>query len=248
MTALTLDALRPFVAEHVGPFLHEVVASDGQRLHSIHIVGSAVTGDFDPKSSDINSLLVLNDMDFQFLEALAPKGKKYGKKRIAAPFIMTPGYIASSADVFPVEFLSFRLLHETVYGEDILKDIALHPEHLRQQCERELKSKLVGLRQGYLSAAADTSMLTDVLVRTIAGSIALFRGIIMLYAKTPPALRAEVLGSMKAVTGIDTSVFESVIRLKAERPKLSLAELNRLFEDYYASVERLSKVVDEIKV
>ena len=81
------------VRDRIDPFLAEVKACAGENLHSIFLTGSALTADFDPDHSDINSILMLNKMDLKLLERLAPLGKKYGKKRIAAPLIMTPAYV-----------------------------------------------------------------------------------------------------------------------------------------------------------
>lgn len=248
MADLSLEGLNPEVSGSIRPFLEEVLAEYGANVHSIHIVGSALTDDFMAGRSDINSVFVLREMDLDFLETVAPKGKKHGKKMVAAPLIMTPEYIQSSADVFPIEFLSFKLLHRTVYGEDILKDMEVHPADLRHQCERELKVKLIWLRQGYISSMGDRKALTENLVSSIAGYIPLFRGIIMLFGKSPPVLQAEVLKAMTEAAGVDCGVFEKVLREKRERVKLSKEELDTIFEDYYRATERLGKIVDEIKV
>jgi len=133
------------------PFLDIVLDKYKDKIHSIHITGSALTDDFSSGASDINSIIVLNKMDLKFLEDFAPLGKKFGKKQISSPLIMTPDYITSSLDVFPVEFLTIKLLHKTVFGEDIFNDLEINSSDLRYQCERELKVKLIGLRQGYLS-------------------------------------------------------------------------------------------------
>ena len=68
---------------------------------------------------------------------------------------MTPEYIRTSLDVFPVEFLNFKLIHATVFGEDIFESLEINRMDLRRQCERELKVKLVSLRQGYISSLGD---------------------------------------------------------------------------------------------
>jgi hypothetical protein len=124
-------------------------------LKEFHIVGSSLTQDFNEKTSDINSIVVLKAMDLKFVEFIAPLGKKYRKKSVAAPLIMTQEYIAGSLDVFPIEFLDLKLIHETVFGEDILKDTEIKTSDLRQQCEQEIKTKLIGLRQGYVSSMGD---------------------------------------------------------------------------------------------
>ena len=79
------------VEKRFKPFQKEILSSYQDKIHSITITGSALTDDFDPNKSDVNSVFVLTKMDLKFLELMAPLGKKYGKKRIAAPLIMTPG-------------------------------------------------------------------------------------------------------------------------------------------------------------
>jgi|Deesub1362A_J573_1020465.scaffolds.fasta_scaffold00004_18 hypothetical protein len=248
MSELKLDRLKPEVSERIKPFLEEVLSGYRDNIHSIHIVGSSITDDFNPKTSDVNSIFVLKKMDLKFLEVIAPRGKKYGKKKVAAPLIMTPEYIKSSTDVFPIEFLSFKLIHETVFGEDILKDIEIHISDLRHQCERELKAKLIWLRQGYISSLGDTKTLTEGFISSIAGYMPLFRGIILLFGKQPPVLQHDVIKVLSEVTGVDCNVFEKVLWEKKEKKKLSIEELNTIFEDYYAATEKLGRIVDEIKI
>src|SRR4030066_615938 len=137
MGNLMLDKIKPIVSEKIRPFLEEVLFSYSDNVHSIHIVGSSLTEDYHEKTSDINSIFVLKTMDLKFIELLAPFGRKYKKKGVAAPLIMTPEYIRASLDVFPLEFADCELIHQTVFGEDILKDIEISMPDLRQQCERE---------------------------------------------------------------------------------------------------------------
>jgi len=225
-------------------FLEEVLAGYRQPLHSVVITGSALTADFDPKRSDINSVFVLEQMDLQFLSVLAPLGKKYGKKGIAAPLIMTPDYIKRSLDVFPIEFLNLKLLHHKVSGEDIFRNIEIRRTDLRYQCERELKGKLIGLRQAYLRSAGDRKVLSENIIASIPAYMPLFRAIIFLFGKAPPINNDEVLAALHEVSKIDIGAFRAVLRLKKERSRLSLPELNTLFRDYYNATEKLGDMTD----
>ena len=135
--------LKREVAKRFQPFLDETLSTNLQKIHSIHIYGSALTSDYIPGSSDINSIFVLHKMDFEFLETLAPLGKKYGKKKLAAPLIMTPDYIQNSVDVFPIEFLNIKMFHQTVHGQDLFPDINIKQSDLRHQCEREKQVRLL---------------------------------------------------------------------------------------------------------
>jgi len=247
MPELILDRVKPAAAKIIRPFLEEILAGYQEKIHSIYITGTAVTDDFNERISDVNSLMVLKEMDLGFLALLAPLGKKYGKHKVAAPLIMTPDYIKSSLDVFPIEFLNFKLIHSAVFGEDLFQDLAIDRMDLRQQCERELKSKLIWIRQSYLSAQGDRKSLAEGFVNSITGYIPLFRGIIFLFWKTPPVRQHDVMEALGAESGVNTDAFAKVLREKHREIKLSMDELNTIFEEFYAATEKLGDIVDEIK-
>lgn len=245
---LNVIGLNPAVAGKITPMLEDLLREHASNIHSFHLVGSAVIPDYDEKLSDINSLVVLKAMDLRVLAFLAPLGKKYGKKRIAAPLVMTPEYIETSLDAFPVEFLDFKLIHKTVYGSDLLRDLRIDLPHLRLQCERELKTKLIGLRQGYISSLGKKEDIAAVLVRSFTGSMALFRAIISLLGKEPPILRADVITMLGSATGIKTDIFKELLMLKSHLLKPSEQELASLFERYYNTLESMEKIIDDLHV
>ena len=240
--------LKTDVAARYKPFMDNVLKPHGEKIHSIHLFGSAVTQDYDSKISDINSVVVLHKMDLKFLELLAPVGKKYGKKGVAAPLIMTPNYIHKSLDVFPIEFLNMKLFHQTVFGEDIFRDLDIEISDLRHQCERELKVKLIGLRQGYISAAGDKHILARGFIDSISGYVPLFKGIIFLLGKKVPRNNSETLSVLEAASGVSTHVFKRVLDYKRQKAKPSIDQLNTVFEDYYRAIEKLGEITDALEV
>ena len=236
------------VKNRFDPFLAEVKACAGGNLHSIYLTGSALTTDFDPDHSDINSVVMLDKMDLKLLEQLAPLGKKYGKKGIAAPLIMTPGYVEKSLDVFPIEFLNLQRIHLCLLGEDIFNHLDIKKADLRQQCERELKIRLIQLKQQYIHAAGDRKILTNGFLGTFSGYIPLFRGIVFLYDGDPPITNADVLLALEKTTDVKVDAFRRVMKEKKDHSRLSLEQLNTLFEDYHAAIERLGDMVDEMEM
>ena len=248
MNNLNVMGLHSAVAEKITPMVEEMIKEHASNIHSFHIVGSAVIPDYNEKLSNINSVVVLHDMDLQFIRFLAPLGKKYGKKKIAAPLVMTPKYIDRSLDAFPIEFLDFKRLHRTVYGQDLLKDLQITTPNLRLQCEREIKTKLIGLRQEYLSSLGKKKLVAAVLVRSFTGSMALFRAIITLLGKEPPVSRAEVITMLGSTTGMDTDIFEKLLMVKANLLKPSEQELASFFERYYNALEATGKIIDDLHV
>ena len=248
MTTLNLAKLHPKASERIQPFFEQILSEHQAKIHSFVVTGSAITEDFDSKKSDVNSIIVLKDMDLRFLEAIAPLGKKYGKQKVAAPLIMTPEYITGSLDVFPIEFLNFKLIHHTAFGEEILDSIEIHSLDLRRQCEWEIKTKLIGLRQGYLAAQADRRLLSEKFSSTITGDIPLFRGIVFLLENQTPIQQSVVIQVLSEAVAIDTSVFSTALQVKQKIIKPSIDEFNEIFENYYAALEKLGRIVDEITV
>lgn len=230
------------------PFLDELLGASREKIHSVQVMGSALTSDYDPKRSDINSVVVLKEMDLKFLGVLAPLGKKYGKKGVAAPLIMTPDYIKTSLDVFPVEFMNIRWVHRNLFGEDPFAAIEVRRSDLRQQCERELKVRLIGMRQSYLSASGDRRVLTDNFLQTFSGYIPLFRAILFLMGEEPPIRMAAVLTALAATTDRSTEVFQKVLQARREKTKFSMNDLDLLFEAYYNAIEALGKIIDAIEI
>jgi len=225
-------SLKDVIIERFKPFQDEILNSYKDKIHSITITGSALTDDFVTGKSDVNSIFVLTEMDFNFLELLAPLGKKYRKKNIAAPLIMTPEYIINSLDVFSLEFLNIKLLHKTIFGEDL--------------CERELKVRLIGLRQGYISCLGNSKMLMDMFIDSFSGYIPLFKGIILLLGKEPPVTSHDAIAVLEEVSGVNTNVFKTVLKQKKQNTKLTMGQLNTIFQDYYVAIEKLGDITDDI--
>ena len=246
MDTTHLAGLIPAVARKISPMMDDMLREHASNIHSIHIVGSAVILDYNEKLSDINSLVLLRNMDLQFLSFLAPLGTKYGKQRVAAPLVMTPEYVQSSLDAFPVEFLDFKLIHRTVHGPDILRELVIEKPALRLQCEREVKTKLIGLRQGYISSLGKKDRLAEVLVRSITGSMALFRALIVLLGNEPPLPRSEVIRTFGSSLSIDTGIFENLLLLKAKSLKPSEQDVRSLFTRYYSALESVERSLDEL--
>ncbi len=241
---LRMDGLKGPVRAKAAPFLEDLVRIAGASLHSLHVVGSAVTPDWMEARSDVNTLLVLRTMHLGVLEEIAPLGRRLHGKGIAPPLVMETAYVASSLDVFPMEFLELRLIHETVAGEDLLAGLEIGKADLRHQCEREIRSRLIGLRQGYLRSSGETKALAEALVRFLNGYQPLARGILTLLGKEVPVRRAEAFAALAACAGGDAAVFGEVLALKEGRARPDAAGVRDLFERCHRATEQLGRIVD----
>ena len=248
MKELLLDGLHPVVAERFSLFAGDILKEYAGAVHSLHLVGSAVTPDFREKSSVIHSVVIIGKMDFGFIRFIASLGNKYRKKGFAAPLIMTPGYIEHSLDVFPVELHDFQLIHRTVFGDDVFSGLSFDRGHMRLQCERDAKAKLIGLRQSYISSLGERKRLVEILSHSIIGCMPMLRALIFLLGKEPPVKRLEAINTLREMTSIDAHVFEKLLLLRAGAVKPSREELDGIFERYYKVLEEIVRVVDGLQL
>ena len=175
-SAPRLDGVRTEIREALRLLVERLEAALGDNLKSISVVGSALTQDFAPKSSDVNTVVLLEAHDIPALNGVALLAPRMSRYRISPPLLMTPFYIERSCDVFGVEFLDFQLVHETILGADPFAPLQFQKQDVRLQCERELKAMLVRLRQGYLAAAGTKRMVRDILISTAKGLAPVLRG------------------------------------------------------------------------
>ncbi len=246
MIAEKIKDLDPELQERINPFFREIISLWGNKMHSLYLVGSAITGDFMKGKSDINSLLIVNAIDFNDLQSLWELGRRHKKRGIAAPLCLTPAYIRDSLDVFPIEFLDFKLIHINITGDDLLAELNIKREHLRLQCEREIKSRLINLRQGFLSSLGEDKYLRAILIDSVNGTAPLFRAILTLLDKPSPLNKADLFSALENQFGIDNNTFKRTLLLKQGNLKLKDKECVDLFMDFYNHIEKLGNMLNSI--
>ncbi len=232
----------------IEPFLRDILTHCKEDIISIYVIGSAVTKDFHPKYSDINTLIVVKETKVAFLDFIAALGKRYGKKKIRAPLIMTRDYINRSLEVFPLEFLEMKLIHQLVYGEDVLKDVKIEKADVRLQCKRELKGKLQHICQGYIKAMGNRTALTDLFVGSLSGYFPVLRGMLFLYDQKIPRERSEVLFALERYFDIDIGVYKKLLEIRSKDVYPPLDVLREIFENLYRVLDTVIKKADEFEI
>lgn len=247
-SSINVDALREDVREPIQFFAQRLIETVGDNLESFSIVGSALTQDFDQNRSDINSVLVLQRRSHKLLKALAEMGRSMGRKRLQAPILVTQEYIQRSLDVFGVEFLDFQLNHKTLIGPDPFTDLVFHKENLRLQCERELKSALIQLRQGYIRAMGKHTYIEPMLVECVKKIVVLMRTMLWLTDVQRPKEFKPTLDKASEQFQIPVEGRNAiwVLREKAGLPAVEM--MDPVFELVYQVIDQLSRIVDQMKV
>lgn len=248
MEKLNLSELPAETKGNVESFLLDILSYHKENITSIYLIGSAITKDFDLKHSDINTLIIVKEIKVSFFDFIASLGKRYGKKKLHAPLLMTKNYIDRSLAEFPLEFFDMKLNNQLVYGEDILKDIMIEKTDVRTQCERELKSSLQQICQGYIRAMGNKTILKDLFKGIISGYFPVFRGVLFLYDQKIPKEKSNVLNAIQDCCNIKIDPFIRLLTIKAKDLNPSMEEIKEIFEELYHEVDILAGKIDEFKL
>lgn len=163
--------------------------------------GLAVSGPFDAAGQQARNVLVLAQSNLDLLRQIAAHGAKMSRSGIAAPVVMTPTFIQESCDTFPLELLEIQQQHVLIFGEDHFAGLSLKDEHIRMQCERELKAALVGLQRGVLTSAGEKRLMHAVATDAAEGLARVLRGILWLRGEREPRPAGQVVGDVEQAVG-----------------------------------------------
>jgi len=214
------------------------------NLLSLCVVGSALTDDFHPKYSDINTVLVVQRRSHQLLKQLAGYGKSMGKRKLRAPLLMTMEYIEQSLDVFGVELLDFQFNHVVVYGRDPFGELTFRKENIRLQCERQLKAALIRLRQGYIQALGKPKYVANLLMECVKELLVLLRALLWL---SEIERDHQVLPNLKKAAQqfrFDGKVIAHLMELQLQHSRPPADQIEFFFENVYQTIDHIAHGVD----
>ncbi|MBW1744180.1 MAG: hypothetical protein JRJ47_12265 [Deltaproteobacteria bacterium] len=228
---------------HIIKDLKELFADD---LLSVILYGSAASGDYIQGKSDINFMIVLSDAGIDRIDQAFDLISRWQKRNVATPLFLTEAYVRTSLDVFPIEYLNFRNNYKLAYGKDILQDLSFDNEFVRLQCEREIKGKLLLLREGFLESRGKGRNLHPLIADSLGALIAIFNGLLHLKGKELPRHHRDVIKEFCEAFDMDSTLFAKLLDVKEKKVKLSDRETTDLFKDYLKEVKKLWQMVDTL--
>lgn len=217
-----------------------------EDLISIILYGSASGRDYRPGKSDINFMIVLSEEGIERLDKAFKVVKRWQKQKVAIPLFLTELYVESSLDVFPIEYMSFKRNHVLVYGKDILEELTFDRELVRLQCEREIKGKLLLLRQAYMETGGRGRALREAIGQSIPAFVAIFEALLSFKGKEIPEQRRGLVNLTCDTFDLDAGLFQKLLDIKEVALKPDDAESKSFFQDYLKEVRKLSKIVDTL--
>lgn len=228
----------------VKKFSDELIQKAGNNLVSLIAYGSLATGEH-YKKSDYNMLIVLNEIGLKELTAISVVIKKWVKQGNPVPMIFTEEAIKMSMDVFPLEFIDIKDNHIIFYGRDIFKKLKINTKNLRMEVERELKGGFLRLIRAYLMTEGKTKDLKEVMLNSISGIIALFKGVLRVYKIKPPLKKPDIINAMPESIKLNKTVFFDILKLKEDIQIFNNNEILSIFSEYIENIKKVIKKVDK---
>lgn len=198
----------------------------GDRLRSVVLHGSVARGEAVAGVSDVNLLVLVDDVEPGLLRELAPDARKWLGSHGALPLVLARDEWSAASDAFAIETADMLDAREVLYGADPLEGFSVGPRHLRLQAERELRGKLIHLREGLLVSAERPGELGRLIVSALPSLAAYFRAALRLSGQDAPRRTPETFDRGAALVGVDAAALRDLweVRSRGKPPKIDAAD------------------------
>ena len=234
--------MRATVSRVVDPFLTEVDRVAGAGYSAV-LYGSASRGDYIPGRSDVNLMLVLDEVTTPTLRALGRAFAIWRKSTPEPPLLISRTEWTRASDAFPIEITDMRLSYQVLRGADPLQGVQEDTGDLRKALEREFRGKLLRLRQGYATFAPEPGALGKLGLESAATILVLLRGVLAALGRPVPVDSTELGTAAADAIGFEPEHLLHVVRHRADREwRCGAPE----FENYMNAVEQTAQFVDQL--
>jgi hypothetical protein len=225
-------------------FVQKLKSSAAANLKAVALYGSAVTGEFHSKHSDLNLLCVLERADAARIEELHAAVEWWLRQGHRAPLVFTLEELTRSADVFAIELLDMKTHHRMLYGEDVLAGLPVPLHYHAIQVERELRTDWLRLRQAILTAPKKQDAYLSLMTSSFSAFAALFRHALIALGEPPAANKREAIDRVARFAHADPSGFLTILDFREGKRKRREIGAEEMLERYFAFVEAVTDEFD----
>jgi predicted nucleotidyltransferase len=218
----------------------------GENLECVLLYGGLARGEYLPRTSDVNMMVILHTITVEDLRKVLKNVRKSIRDFRLAPFFLSHEDLIRSTDVFPMKFLDIQENHHAVWGNDPFKDLEISREHLRLQCEQEVKNLMLRLRQFFLRRALDAGSIENILTDAISHFLVPLRVMIQLKNGDGPDKKRDLVDSASKAFDLDREALLQILRLKEKKEKMKRTALEMLYERFMNCVVQAANAVDSL--
>ncbi|MDE3180183.1 MAG: nucleotidyltransferase domain-containing protein [Acidobacteriota bacterium] len=236
------DKIQP-KGKDTAELVRKLTAAAAKNLQSVVLYGSAASGEFRPRHSDINILCLLRQINPEDLGKLNDAVKWWLKKGHPAPLVFTLEELRRSAGVYAIELTEIRSRRQILWGEDVFDSFDIPMGLYRAQVVRELRHNLLRLRQGYMIVAGKEKAVVALMAKSSSTFALLFRHALAAMGEAPPATKQDAVERIAALLGVPVTSFRDLFKVRSGAVRASTLDAELTFRDFLGAV---SRAVDEI--
>jgi hypothetical protein len=225
-------------------FVQKLKSSAAENMKAVALYGSAVTGEFHAKHSDLNLLCVLEKADAARIEALHAPVEWWLRQGHRAPLFFTLEELQRSADVFAIELLDMKTHHRMLHGEDVLAGLSVPLQYHSIQVERELRTDWLRLRQAILTAPKKGDAHLSLMTSSFSAFASLFRHALIALGEPPAANKREAIERVGRFAHADPSAFLTILDFREGKRQQRDIVVEETLERYFAFVEAVTDEFD----
>ncbi len=219
------------------------------RLKSVTVAGDAATRPSVAFCASLVFCVVVDEVTAEVLDLCARMTGSWRWRllRVPTPWLFDLPYLASAADVFPLEMLDLKDRHQVVHGQDCFREVSIDRGHLRIEVEEQLRGKMLHLWESFVSIHGARRPLYRLMTDSFTGFELLLRGMLVLEEAKAPLEAHAVIGEVETRFGVDLAALRRIAKLRSGRHgRLSRSELHSLFHAYLGEVRSLVRLVDAL--
>jgi len=224
-------------------YLRDAAKTFGEHDPSIILYGSLARGDFLQDRSNINLLLIFDTMTLDIMKQCSRLHRRWAKERILAPLLFTVNEVRQYAETFPIEFFDIQDQHILLAGRDPFPELHLSGRNLFQECEREIRSNVLRVRQQFVEAGGQHEGIQALLPISLTTLIPCLRGVYRVVGQSPQGTPDTILDRLSSVLQLDPSPFYEVWRMKRGQSTPGKHEFPNLLNRYLEALTGLAERV-----
>jgi hypothetical protein len=222
----------------------KLASAAGANLSSVVLYGSAVTGEFHEKHSNLNLLCIVGQVDLASLEKLQPAVRWWTSQGHPAPLVFTLEELRRSADVFAIELLDMKTHHRMLLGDDFFASLAVPLRYHSMQVKRELRTDWLRLRQAVLTAPGKKQALLALMTSTVSTFATLFRHALIALGEPPAHNKREAIQRVAQLAGASAAGFDAILDFREDKRKEAEIQIDETLRLYCSMVEAVTNEVD----
>jgi hypothetical protein len=227
-------------------FVEKVKAAAGSNLHSVVLYGSAASPDFHEKFSDLNLLCLLQELSASAMSSLAGPMEWWTKQKQSVPLLLTIEELKNSADVFPIELLDMQRHHRVLHGDDLIAALEVPLRLHRVQVEHELRTKLILLRQKFVTISKDDHKVIALALQSLSSFFTLFRHSLIAMGEAPESDKRSMLQQLQKRLNVDVQSLVELLAVREGALKADKVDAMMTFNRYVTTIEQVVWAVDRL--